>query len=870
MLDKLYTLPGCEKYYVQCSRVPEPVKGAGLRPDARCFPLPDFLDTVSGELIEKTKNQPYRAYYRLALRDVNGKPRGVTAVWVDVDTKKDDPKYINTKIEELQLPPSIIVWSGGGYHLYWLLDSACFDEPRINGVLGALGEMFGADMQQASIEGGLRLVGSLNWKYDHKPEVVILTENLYDDGNPIRYKITDFPYQESKKKPSTLKDADDTVGVFLRYFPEENPNKKAWLVSCPFHSDNDPSLSINLEKGVWYCHSPKHEGPKGGSALSFYAMMEGISIKDAKKEIGQKGDAHAAATHIVEQELRQIMEPLYTEGEGLVVVRNSDKFLFKIPMTSSPKMQYELSKIIGKAPIAHFGDMIPLEMKEVKNSVKALENVLKDACLNMVGGNLPDSEDMTFLGQGLHHVEVEVAAGETKTKTVLIDENEFKVWSRDSYGKYCWKTISNRPVYGKYLVRDGERWFPEWLDEWDAVLSPEELFDELYTTLKEAWAWRSDSDPLIVALYTMYAPFHTWFNKPLVLYIHGPSESGKSALAEGWFAGSRRGSIGMVPGAQYIRSTSLAGLYQSMRDRSQLLVLDEIGDQTNHHSRQIMEAMRNLESNNYSIFRGTPDGRSISYRLRMPIVWASIATPHLEQDINRIIEIQTKRQRGQEDPWLVINRRWNKSRQMQIAASVTRSLLPFYAKLQESVDRVRERVYAEGGIAYRRAEIMMPLLAIADMVGLDITEILNLTKVAYEESVENLVDASPYEQLREIILSAEIPYPNSSDMNTTMTERIKGGHAFENLTLGIFYKPSENLVGLIPLTFQTFLASKYRLAYGGYQLGKMFAQIPGYSGARQVRVGGRSVRAHLFDANMLLKGKAGADEVEEIVNDLLS
>lgn len=40
---------------------------------------------------------------------------------------------------------------------------------------------------------------------------------------------------------------------------------KEWMGLCSFHHDNDPSLSVNREKGVWYCHGCQ----RGGTARDF-------------------------------------------------------------------------------------------------------------------------------------------------------------------------------------------------------------------------------------------------------------------------------------------------------------------------------------------------------------------------------------------------------------------------------------------------------------------------------------------------------------------------------------------------------------------------------------------------------------------------
>lgn len=55
----------------------------------------------------------------------------------------------------------------------------------------------------------------------------------------------------------------------------QNPKCK-----CPFHEDKNPSLSIDLDKGVWKCHA----GCGAGSVIDLLAMFEGVTpdqfIKD--------------------------------------------------------------------------------------------------------------------------------------------------------------------------------------------------------------------------------------------------------------------------------------------------------------------------------------------------------------------------------------------------------------------------------------------------------------------------------------------------------------------------------------------------------------------------------------------------------------
>jgi len=54
-------------------------------------------------------------------------------------------------------------------------------------------------------------------------------------------------------------------------------------VTCPFHDDNHPSMSINKEEGVWYCHACRI----GGGPAHFYARLKGIPYRDAVQIVSE-------------------------------------------------------------------------------------------------------------------------------------------------------------------------------------------------------------------------------------------------------------------------------------------------------------------------------------------------------------------------------------------------------------------------------------------------------------------------------------------------------------------------------------------------------------------------------------------------------
>ncbi|MEN3015055.1 MAG: DNA primase [bacterium] len=50
-----------------------------------------------------------------------------------------------------------------------------------------------------------------------------------------------------------------------------------YMSICPFHADSQPSLSVDLERGLWYCFGCN----KGGDVFNFVMEMENCSFKEA-------------------------------------------------------------------------------------------------------------------------------------------------------------------------------------------------------------------------------------------------------------------------------------------------------------------------------------------------------------------------------------------------------------------------------------------------------------------------------------------------------------------------------------------------------------------------------------------------------------
>lgn len=68
---------------------------------------------------------------------------------------------------------------------------------------------------------------------------------------------------------------------YQKYFPNIKTDTRKQNVICPFHDDKTPSLSLDLENSLWFCHSCN----EGGDHFSFYMKYHNCSFAKAKNDI---------------------------------------------------------------------------------------------------------------------------------------------------------------------------------------------------------------------------------------------------------------------------------------------------------------------------------------------------------------------------------------------------------------------------------------------------------------------------------------------------------------------------------------------------------------------------------------------------------
>lgn len=124
-------------------------------------PRRTFVPVLEAQaLIDTMPHEGVDVYYGVALRSRHGSEKsdvyGTRVLWSDID--RSPTPYAT-------LPPSFIVFSGGGWHYYWLLDEWCTDLGAIEDANKALMEDTDGDSCW-NANRLLRVPGTINTKYD--------------------------------------------------------------------------------------------------------------------------------------------------------------------------------------------------------------------------------------------------------------------------------------------------------------------------------------------------------------------------------------------------------------------------------------------------------------------------------------------------------------------------------------------------------------------------------------------------------------------------------------------------------------------------------------------------------------------------------
>lgn len=92
------------------------------------------------------------------------------------------------------------------------------------------------------------------------------------------------PCQSHYLSPNDVADLLSVIGAHVKL----KRRGASWVGLCPFHRERTGSLTVTPSKSRWKCFGC---GAGGSSAASFLALLEGISLNDARRKCGDEAQA---------------------------------------------------------------------------------------------------------------------------------------------------------------------------------------------------------------------------------------------------------------------------------------------------------------------------------------------------------------------------------------------------------------------------------------------------------------------------------------------------------------------------------------------------------------------------------------------------
>jgi DNA primase len=91
---------------------------------------------------------------------------------------------------------------------------------------------------------------------------------------PVVGEFGELPLWEKVKQTITV---EDLVSQFV------DLNAKG-IGKCPFHEDDNPSFSVNVNENYWNCFS----GCGGGSVIDFWMKLNNVDFKEASQDLAER------------------------------------------------------------------------------------------------------------------------------------------------------------------------------------------------------------------------------------------------------------------------------------------------------------------------------------------------------------------------------------------------------------------------------------------------------------------------------------------------------------------------------------------------------------------------------------------------------
>ena len=651
----------------------------------------------------------------------------------------------------IKYPVLSVGGSGGGAQLEGILESSGIQEAYLIGDSPVKGGTAGGDKV---VEGWLNYIYSLH-TYVYTGWDALQPAGDFDEA----INIPSLGYEKIEESLSTLTHATSPWNwVYERA-----------VVELDTVAEDDRRKLVETAKTFGACLKNKYDRDAYADELA--ARYPGkINSTILKRELASQIDDEPGYVMRCEESLREMF--------SVIGVKNTDNGTNKILVTyDSNRGEYhniclddvssiaqQLAQIGGSLfDFATHNVGIPAFITSEKggDKLRNIDNKLRfyfrEAITNMAK-NIPTINPESLPRQGYHH---------------LASDREYIVCGPDVFK--ITQTPSG-PVYEKLLVpRDGTTIFdvgyngqsPDpWFNgrrltledlEFGKTVDLKELHKDLLEFYDTGFFLKNHPATIqLLPLIAMSFPITDCFERPLMLFVTGESNSGKTSLISTLFNGGYR-DLTLLWCSHGSDNASEASVAEMCNWDTRAMLFDEFetgeDNQRGRRTQGILESTRGVVGGMATRTRIGPEGKAVNKRLRMPIVFAAINTTEKPQDYNRMLVIDTQKVEGRDQSAICLQRAgFDQKRIYDIAYRLNTAMYAHTEYLADTYNKIRYELSVFSGTLPTKAKLearyissFVGMFAVAELIGIDWRTLFANFVLANQDNIERSTKVSESE-----------------------------------------------------------------------------------------------------------------------------
>jgi hypothetical protein len=229
--------------------------------EIRCLPSKEQLFSRDLAKIEEFLDAHIEenVYFGVCSRKGGGSKEHVKEVlclWADLDFKdyKGGEKEAYERLKAFRYAPTIVIYSGNGFHAYWFLKEAEEPSEKIEAILRGIARDLQSDPSVCELARVMRMPDTFNYKNDEKKPVRIIQRN---DSEYLLSDFQDFAVEDTGREPGkvdrqTVEEINNKCAFLHHAYQNKELPETLWyamLSNLSRLSPGGPSLCHNYSQG---------------------------------------------------------------------------------------------------------------------------------------------------------------------------------------------------------------------------------------------------------------------------------------------------------------------------------------------------------------------------------------------------------------------------------------------------------------------------------------------------------------------------------------------------------------------------------------------------------------------------------------------